>query len=145
MGEPGILKTDSRESMQRIFENEYYVADVDHENLRIEMIRSSEPFADVSAVLRTLDHFMAAVKAAGADKYGLLLDSTLAPHARGSGYQKAFARLADFLNERFERIAVVVSSREAALEELSTAPRSHVDFFTNRPAARNALSIPPPR
>jgi hypothetical protein len=130
--------------MRRIFENEYYTVDVDDLHRRIEMVRTAVPFADTPAVVRTLDHFMVAIEQAGARDFGLLLDSTLAPKAQGRGYQKAFSLLADFLNERFARIAVVLGSREAALQELENAPRSHVDFFTNRPAARTALAHPLP-
>jgi hypothetical protein len=131
--------------MQRTFENEYYVVDVDHDARIIEMVRSQEPFRDMPAVLRTLEKFMESIQEAGATRYSLLVDSRSAPYARGGRYKKAFSMLADFLNARFSRIAVVLSNEESALDEAESGSRSHVDFFTSPDAARKALSTPLPR
>lgn len=94
--------------MPRAFQNEYYAVDVDHDACIIEMVRSEELFRDMPAVLRTLEKFMEAVEEAGATQYGLLVNSARAPYPKGESYKKAFALLADFLNARFARIAVVL-------------------------------------
>lgn len=94
--------------MPRAFQNEYYAVDVDHDACIIEMVRSEELFRDMPAVLRTLEKFMEAVEEAGATQYGLLVNSSRAPYPKGESYKKAFALLADFLNARFARIAVVL-------------------------------------
>lgn len=134
--------------MKRIFENVHYFVDVDFAARRIEMERTSVPFEGIPSVLSTLERLMEAVRAAGAEDFLLLIDSTQAPAPPGPRYEKGFSKLAQFLSKHFERIAVVVSSREAALKEFEKAPGENIDFFTNRAAARNALSQPsllPPR
>lgn len=128
--------------MRRIFENAHYFVDVDESARRIEMERTSVAFDGLPAVLGTLDRVMEAVRAAGAEDFLLLVDSTNAPAPPGPRYEKGFSKLAQFLARHFDRIAVVVSSREAALREFEKAPGENVDFFTNREAARNALSQP---
>lgn len=129
--------------MRRVYEDEYFLIEVDDICTRIEMTRSALPFASISAILSMSGRIASAFEAEGAGKVSLLVDSTLAPKAKGGSYKKAFERFADFLISRFERVAVVVSSREAALAEIREASgRRRVDFFTNREAARRALSTP---
>ncbi len=128
--------------MRPLYDDTYYSAFIDLEAERIEMVRSSVPFPGLPAVLTTLEGFMAKVRDAHAERFALLVDSTAAPTPAGPKYEKGFSTLAKFLATHFERIAVVVSSREAALREIEVAPGDNVDFFTNCAAARNALSQP---
>src|SRR5690606_6320831 len=94
------------------------------------------------AMLASLEGFMTAVRDAQCAHFLLLVDSTDAPAPHGPNYKKGISTWARFLATNFERIAVVVSSREAALAELEAVPSDNIDFFTNRAAARNALTQP---
>ncbi len=127
--------------MKRVFQDEYFCAEIDFQARRIELTRSRLPFVDTAAMLRTAEAMMTAIRDEGVEDFSLLVDSTNGPTAAGRGYRKAFERFADYLAANFRRVAVVLESRESALAALETSRRPNIDFFVNRPAARTALSI----
>ncbi len=127
--------------MKRVFQDEYFCAEIDFQARRIELTRSRLPFVDTAAMLRTAEAMMTAIRDEGVEDFCLLVDSTNGPTASGKGYRKAFERFADYLATNFRRVAVVLESRESALAALETSHRPNIDFFVNRPAARTALSI----
>lgn len=128
--------------MRPLYEDSYCSVSVDFGAERIEMIRTGIPFQGLRAMLGSLEGFMTAVRDAQSTHFVLLVDSTEAPSPQGPEYKKGIFTWARFLASNFERIAVVVSSREAALQELEVVPSDNIDFFTNRAAARNALTEP---
>jgi len=125
--------------MTRIFEDAYYTADTHPQDARVEVTRSSAPFAEMQSLLQAADQLIHAIDEAKASGYTLLLDSRAAPVAPEGKYRDAFFMVTRNLTARFHRVAVILKSAET-IENAKKKARAEVDFFCSLEEAREHLN-----
>lgn len=124
--------------MVRIHTCEFFSVDVDHEEARIEVVRSERRFRTLQSFVSSVDEVIRAIEGAGASAFALLYDCRLAPSPSSRAYKRAILHMVQHLARRFEPVAFVLSS-QAVIEEVLPQADARIDFFTNPEAAKNAI------
>jgi len=124
--------------MVRVHTCEFFVVDVDHDDARVEVVRSARRFRTLQSFVSAIDEVLRAIDQAGASSFALLYDCRQAPSPSSRAYKRAILHMIEHLAKRFEPVAFVLSSQAAIAEVLPQASPS-IDFFTNTEAAKNAI------
>jgi hypothetical protein len=124
--------------MVRVHACEFFAVEVDHEDARVEVVRSARRFRTLQSFVAAIDSVLRAIEGAGAASYALLYDCRAAPSPSSRAYKRAILHMIEHLANRFEPVAFVLSG-QAAIEEVLPHASARIDFFTNPEAAKNAI------
>ena len=125
--------------MRHIYGDDFFNAEVDFAASRLELARSSASFKSAPEMVASLDGIIAAIEAAHAESYALLIDFRAASQIEDSEYQRAFFHFERFLFSRFRSVAVVHTTQES-IDSAQNSSRGKIHYFLTLAGARRALS-----
>lgn len=99
----------------------------------LRLVRNDQPFRKRAQLLSLIDELETQLKTVDRQRFGMLVDTRLAPMRREPGFEAAFKHFRERVVKGFARVAVLVATEEGREQaaEYSEHDGEHVRVFTS--------------